>query len=66
MKIDELLTSQEKEVLSKALDAALDMQDILKTLTNGGLPYNQHMEKANEQVSYLEKIMTMFNVERNK
>lgn len=63
MVIKDLLTSQQREILSQARQSAHQMLEIVTKLVEAGMPYNEHKAKAEEQVAYLDKFAELFGIE---
>lgn len=63
MKTKDLLTPQQLDILKQARQSAHQMLEIVTKLVDAGMPYNEHKEKAMEQVAYLDKFSELFEIE---
>jgi hypothetical protein len=58
----DLLTDKEAADLLQASVSADEIQPVIAQLVANGYPYNEHLTKANEQKSWLDKSKDLFNL----
>lgn len=63
MKTKDLLTPQQLDILKQARQSAHQMLEIVTKLVGAGMPYNEHKEKAQEQVMFLDKFNELFGLD---
>lgn len=59
----DLLTSQQRDIIKQARQSAHQMLEIVTKLVDSGMPYEEHKQKAQEQVGYLDKFVELFEIE---
>jgi hypothetical protein len=59
MTTKDLLSDDDKDKLGQTLQAALDVQKLVRKLVDAGMPFNEHLTKANEQVEFLSRTIEL-------